>query len=739
MLSDGGTPTPPRLKRISAHQQPARAPTHLLIAVGRALDASLTSSPAAVMFLRRLTRVNGPALSASLSGASSARTISTSRPVLPNQGAPRATSPRRRRAPSSSDDLIAAAIKAGMPVDPSAPLDPEAERRLRKTLKQKVRRARKREERNQARAREQSSQAYDATSELQTEDWGQDALQPKVKRGRPRSKSPSPPEHKGWDLGAIATPPPRGSSLRHKPSKPERTLQQLAYNRRIEGLIEPEAEPGPVLEDIPPRSAHKPIARLAHGLDRVLFNPGVHWMRDPRSSVYNFTPDLEHLPKVTDFAFERVEGFVKSSRDEDLRTLALREGKSFAGSTSSLTGMLSHIYFLISGDRNVDISPLSRAFEDKPVDFTPGQRSPASTVFNYKDGVHMIDSDEDKPGVKSEQNILTWMGTLLEKYFTMEPEEFARYLRAHDHPQTESDNMREAYRYSKSQTFIMRSQLDCVDPRLPGTGVFDMKTRACMAIRMDLLNFEESSGYLIRQQHGLLESFEREYYDLIRSAFLKYSFQARIGNMDGIFCAYHNVARVFGFQYFGLEEIDARLFGMEPGAGDRVFRKCVAMLETVAEEVAGCFPGQSVKATWETEEGTGVLHVWVQPVDWVGVEEEKPIVELAVTSASYLGDKPVKGYVAVPSVNKPWTIHYTISRSSDTFADIRKRLAAARERQTFAMSLPTGISRAQISEFLANLNFGGPAGEAEATASIEGGEDASRDASSNAVSASGSA
>ena len=151
-----------------------------------------------------------------------------------------------------------------MPVDPSAPLDPEAERRLRKTLKQKVRRARKREERNQARAREQNPQAYDATSELQTEDWGQDgacaaihhlrnvhghsALQPKVKRGRPRSKSPSPPESKGWDLGAIATPPPRGSSLRHKPSKPERTLQQLAYNRRIEGLIEPEAEPGPVLE-----------------------------------------------------------------------------------------------------------------------------------------------------------------------------------------------------------------------------------------------------------------------------------------------------------------------------------------------------------------------------------------------------------------------------------------------------------------------------------------------------------
>lgn len=33
---------------------------------------------------------------------------------------------------------------------------------------------------------------------------------------------------------------------------------------------------------------------------------------------------------------------------------------------------------------------------------------------------------------------------------------------------------------------------------------------------------KENSGYLIRKMTGLYESFEREYYDLIRSAFLKY-------------------------------------------------------------------------------------------------------------------------------------------------------------------------------------------------------------------------
>lgn len=43
-----------------------------------------------------------------------------------------------------------------------------------------------------------------------------------------------------------------------------------------------------------------------------------------------------------------------------------------------------------------------------------------------------------------------------------------------------------------------------------------------MAIRHDLLNFEENSGYQIRAPRGFVESFEKEYYDLIRSAFLKY-------------------------------------------------------------------------------------------------------------------------------------------------------------------------------------------------------------------------
>lgn len=62
-------------------------------------------------------------------------------------------------------------------------------------------------------------------------------------------------------------------------------------------------------------SASSPL--LAHSSPRLttFHSPGVYWLQDPRSRVYNFTPWLETIPKVTDFDFERVTGFIRSSQD----------------------------------------------------------------------------------------------------------------------------------------------------------------------------------------------------------------------------------------------------------------------------------------------------------------------------------------------------------------------------------------------------------------------------------------
>jgi hypothetical protein len=59
--------------------------------------------------------------------------------------------------------------------------------------------------------------------------------------------------------------------------------------------------------------------------------------------------------------------------------------------------------------------------------------------------------------------------------------------------------------------------------------------------------------------------------------------------MDGVFVAYHNTARVFGFQYISLDEMDERLFG-GVGRGEPVFEKCIRLLEVIVEEITTMFP-----------------------------------------------------------------------------------------------------------------------------------------------------
>ena len=56
-------------------------------------------------------------------------------------------------------------------------------------------------------------------------------------------------------------------------------------------------------------------------------------------------------------------------------------------------------------------------------------------------------------------------------------------------------------------------------------------------------------------------SFERELYDMIRAAFIKYAGQCRIGRMDGAFVTYHNTQEIFGFQYVPLATMDKLVYG----------------------------------------------------------------------------------------------------------------------------------------------------------------------------------
>jgi hypothetical protein len=294
---------------------------------------------------------------------------------------------------------------------------------------------------------------------------------------------------------------------------------------------------------------------------------------------------------VTEFNFDAISGYITSSKDTKLEALMKEHGKKYMGSTSSMTSVLSHFHYLLSAWRPINLDILSKAFSTEYRSFTALSRLPTSIFLRHKgDGTYAIDSDKELDG----DNILSFMGRSMEKLLTVPPKEFEKYRRENSHTLGEGAEAEpETYHYSTFGDFLMRSQLDAHDPRLPGTGMFDLKTRAVVAVRVDVSNFHLGSGYQIKTRTGNWESFEREYFDMIRAAFLKYSLQVRMGRMDGIFVAFHNTEKIFGFQYISLDEMDAALHeGPGSGIGGQEFKMSLALLNKMLDKATERYPGK---------------------------------------------------------------------------------------------------------------------------------------------------
>lgn len=151
---------------------------------------------------------------------------------------------------------------------------------------------------------------------------------------------------------------------------------------------------------------------------------------------------------------------------------------------------------------------------------------------------------------------------------------------------------------SKSGDLLFRSQLDCHHQKLPQK-VFDLKTRATIPIRLDVENYQNYVNYRLTKPTGLFESFEREYYDMVRSAFLKFSMQVRIGKMDGIMVGFHNTREIFGFQYIPLSEMDFCVFGNSHFAAAS-FSLSVKIFNALLTEATKRFPGRDLQTTFYT-------------------------------------------------------------------------------------------------------------------------------------------
>eukprot|EP00354_Favella_ehrenbergii_P006016 CAMPEP_0170478460 /NCGR_PEP_ID=MMETSP0123-20130129/19470_1 /TAXON_ID=182087 /ORGANISM="Favella ehrenbergii, Strain Fehren 1" /LENGTH=399 /DNA_ID=CAMNT_0010750711 /DNA_START=255 /DNA_END=1453 /DNA_ORIENTATION=- len=229
-------------------------------------------------------------------------------------------------------------------------------------------------------------------------------------------------------------------------------------------------------------------------------------------------------------------------------------------STSTITSLLSHLYYMIANFKSPHFSGLSKAYDNEPLKFMISQRKP-NTVFLRQQRT------EDKRQLEPSNTVLLKMGKYMEKMFTTDAEFFNDYFVLDlktNKPRVElteemiNDLRDEDYfRYMMVGKMFLRSQIDCRGEDENGNPiVFELKTRATAPLRYDISNYIDFLDYSIIKCKGRHSSFEREFYDLVRGGFLKYIMQMKIGRMQGAAIAYHNTQKVFGFEYIKLEEME---------------------------------------------------------------------------------------------------------------------------------------------------------------------------------------
>ena len=222
------------------------------------------------------------------------------------------------------------------------------------------------------------------------------------------------------------------------------------------------------------------------------------------------------LPKIEDFKFHSFPHFTPASKDEALHEMAAQQGCSVVSSTSSMSQSMSSIYFVLSKMKPLNLDCLSSAFSEEPRTYTVLTRSPCSVILRPH-GPNLRSIVVEK--VDEPENVLQSLGQVMERLLTEPKDNFLRMLKSS--PEAPLVRTSEAYAYMAAGNVLLRSQLDCQDPRLPKR-TFDLKTRAALPVRMDVHNFEHYRDYHVVASHGLFDSFEREYFDMCRSAFLKY-------------------------------------------------------------------------------------------------------------------------------------------------------------------------------------------------------------------------
>lgn len=391
------------------------------------------------------------------------------------------------------------------------------------------------------------------------------------------------------------------------------------------------------------------VPTLCHGLDVVFRKSGLYPLETPWDIIcsdrYSHRPDrssktrnrryfsdsLSTIVQPDQIDWSAIPSYVPAARDGLLHKMgASCKGVVYCSSTSSMTPSLSAFYHLISNfSPTALVGGLSTHIRDLPASFSRIHRKPVAITLERTGAAQKgaqseyVYSVSAHSGIDRGPPILRNLGHTMERMLTSSPQDFAqRYVLSDMSTVVDTaqgidiDPDSQFFHFTQADKFLLRAQIDCRDEE---TGhVFDVKTRAVAPIRYDLDNYEAFIRHRLRFLHGRQDSYEREFYDMVRSVFLKYALQLRIGRMNGALVTYHNTTQVLGFEYVQLEEIEAYVFGDRRWA-DTAFSVALRLmsdvLDRVVDELSPRFEDESVKVVFATE--------WTQLQLWVFAQRFK--------------------------------------------------------------------------------------------------------------------
>jgi hypothetical protein len=322
----------------------------------------------------------------------------------------------------------------------------------------------------------------------------------------------------------------------------------------------------------------------------------------------------ENLPQPDDIEFKNLDTYMKPSEDPNLKKMMKKGNFKFSSSTSGISSTLSHFFYKLTNFKSPHFYNLSDGFKNEPLKFMMYQRKPSTFVLTKNEnGNYSI--DKNSMFDTKEEIILLKMGKYMEKLFTCKKEDFQKkYLKINGKIPLSIIDEGDYFNFVSYDKILLRSQIDCAGKDKDGNDiVFEIKTRASSPIRYDIFNWVDYLDYELNCLLGKHSSYEREFYDLIRGAFLKYLFQLKIGGMDGAFISYHNTRKIYGVEYITLKDIERRIFG-NPNFSDIIFKSSLMMLQETMEYILKDFPNEKkLYMGIYANEWKGTLDLFVEP------------------------------------------------------------------------------------------------------------------------------